>query len=114
MGIKVSVDFDADGISKKLNDVKTSKKLGTFLAQEAERGMEPYVPMRTGALVASARTEHFAVEYTASYAKYPYKGKNMTIRTEMHPLATKEWDKAYAKAKGQELGRAATAFLKGM
>lgn len=112
MGIKVTVDFDAAGIGKKVDDVKTDKKLGLFLAQEAEKGMEPYVPMRTGALVASGSAEPFAVTYTANYATYPYHGNNMTIRTEMHPLATKEWDVAYAKAHGEDLARAATAYLK--
>lgn len=114
MGIKVTFDFDAAGIGKKANKVKTDKRLGLYIAQEAEKGMEPYVPMRTGTLVASGSAEPFAVAYTANYATYPYHGNNMTIRTEMHPLATKEWDKAYAAAHGADLARAATEFIKRM
>lgn len=114
MGIKVTVDFDAAGVSQKVESIKTDPKLGMFLAKEAERGMEPYVPMRTGALVDSSEAEPFAVEYTASYAVYPYRGENMTIRKEQHPLATKEWDRAYASQRGEDLARAATEFIKRM
>lgn len=115
MGARVSsITVDMSGAGRKIDALRSNKRLGEFMASEAQRGMEPYVPMRTGALVASAKSSPFEVEYTASYATYPYHGRNMTIRTEMHPLATKEWDKAYASAHGEELGRAATSFVKGL
>lgn len=115
MGARVSsITVDMAGAVRKVEALKTNKRLGDFMAAEAQRGMEPYVPMRTGALVTSAKSSPFEVEYTASYATYPYHGRNMTIRTEMHPLATREWDKAYAAAHGEELGRAATSFAKGL
>lgn len=113
MGARVSsITVDMSGAGRKVDALKSNKRLGDFMAAEAERGMEPYVPMRTGTLVESAHSRPFEIEYQASYATYPYHGRNMTIRTEMHKLATKEWDRAYADARGGDLGRAATEYLK--
>lgn len=110
----MEVNVDLSDIDKQLDDIATNKKLGQFLASEAEKGMEPYVPFRDGALVGSAKTEPFKVTYDTPYADYVYEGKNMTIKKEKHPLATKEWDKAYAEAHLDELGRAGTRYVRTM
>lgn len=105
---------DMSGAEAKIGRICANRQFGQFLASTAERGMNPYVPFRTGALAASAVPSPFKVTYTASYAKYPFNGKNMTIRTEHHPNATSHWDRAYAIAKGQELGDAGTAYLRSL
>lgn len=110
----MDVNIDLSDIDKQLDDIATNKKLGQFLASEAEKGMEPYVPFRDGALVSSAKADPFKVTYNTQYAKYVYEGKNMAIKTEKHPLATKEWDKAYAEAHLDELGRAGTRYVRAM
>lgn len=115
MGVRVTVDFDAAGVSQKASKIKTDRGLGLFLASEAASGMRQYVPARTETLANSAKTnEPFAVLYDVPYAKYPYEGKNMKIRQEVHPLATSKWDEAYESAHKGDLARAATAYIKRM
>lgn len=53
------------------------------LAERVRAACEPYVPKRTGRLIASARAEGGAVRYTAPYARSVYygvsaSGKEMT------------------------------------
>nr|UVX51788.1 MAG: Minor capsid protein [Bacteriophage sp.] len=106
-----TVTLDLDGVPRKVDRIKTDEDLGLFLATEAMRGMSPYVPFRNGYLDASAKAEPFAVTYNTSYAGRIYHGTSLTFSRERHALATAEWDMAYAAAHGQELARAATAYL---
>lgn len=103
---------DMSGVKAKVQKICTNRKLGVFLASEAQRGMDKYVPMRTGALAHSARIEPFVISYGMKYATYPYHGRNMTFSVDKHPNATSYWDRAYAIADGQRLGDAGTRFLK--
>lgn len=104
--------YNMSGVAAKLDRICTNRKLGAFLAAEAADGMDKYVPMRTGQLVESAEISPFKVTYKAPYAKYPFNGYGMKFRTDKHPLATSHWDRAYAAAEGEKLGRAGTQFLK--
>lgn len=104
---------DMSGAAAKLSRIAKDRGLGQFLASEAQRGMGPFVPFRTGALEASAVATPFKVTYTAEYATYPYHGRG-TIRQEHHPNATSRWDRAYAAAHGQELGDAGTEYVRAM
>lgn len=106
------VTLDLDGISRKVDRIKSDEGLGLFMATEAMRGMSPYVPFRNGYLDASAKAEPFAVMYSTSYAGRIYHGTSLKFSKERHALATAEWDRAYAAAHGQELARAATAYLR--
>lgn len=104
--------YDMSGVAAKVRKISTNKRLGTFLANEAADGMDKYVPMRTGQLASSTRIEPFKVRYTANYARYPFNGYGMKFRTDKHPLATSRWDRAYASAEGERLGRMGTEYLK--
>lgn len=107
-----NVELDLAGVDRKVQRLKNDQGLGLFIATEAMRGMSPYVPFRNGYLDASAQAEPFAVTYDISYADRVYYGTSMEFSKERHPLATAEWDKAYAEAHGEELGRAGTEYLR--
>lgn len=109
--ISVKVKANMSGVASNVSKIASNKALGQFLASEAQRGMDKYVPMRTGALAGSVTVKPFHVIYTAPYAKYPYNGRG-TLSKDKHPNATSHWDRAYAIADGQKLGQAGTRFLK--
>ena len=113
--MSISVKVDMSGVGRKITKICTNKKLGQHLANVAAKGMDKYVPMRTGQLSGSHTEKPFHVIYTAPYAKYPYNGRGMRFTKDHHPNATSHWDKAYAAAGGEEqLAKAGTDFLKGL
>lgn len=105
---KVEVDINSSRIHGRFTD----DGLGQFLANEAAKGMSPYVPFREGYLDASAIPTPFLVTYDKKYARRLFEGEGMRISKERHPNATAHWNKAYASAHGQELARAAQDYLK--
>lgn len=110
MAVKIKVDMK--GVGEKINRIKADEGLGRYLANEALRGMDKYVPARTLQLSKSAQvSKPFHVRYGANYARYPFYGKGH-IHQDVHPLATKRWDRAYAAAHGDELGKAGTEYLR--
>lgn len=110
MGFKA----DMSGVAAKIRKISTNTGLGRFLASEAQSGMDKYVPMRTGQLAHSAKISPFTVEYIAPYARYPFNGYGMKFRKDKHPLATSRWDRSYASADGESLGRMGTEYVKRM
>lgn len=112
MAVKVTVDMS--GVSAKLDRIATDRGLGMFLATEAASGMDQYVPYRDGALSGSATPEPFSVTYGVPYARRLYYGTDLNISRQGHPNATALWDKAYASAKGSDLGQAGTRYVRGM
>lgn len=113
--MSITVKVDMSGVGRKLDKISSNKKLGQLLANEAAKGMDKYVPMRTGALKDFVVPTPFHVRYAAPYAKYVFNGRGMKFRKDHHPNATSHWDKAYVAAGGAEkLGKAGTDFLKGM
>ena len=113
ISIKINVKSETANVASKIKKIASNKALGTFLANEAAKGMDKYVPMRTGALAGSESTSPFKVTYNAPYAVYVYNGRG-TFSTDKHPNATAKWDRAYAIADGSKLGKSGTKFLKGM
>lgn len=112
--IKFKVKANLSKIKKKVRSVKTNKSLGQFLADTAAEGMQQYVPYRFGTLSGSVRATPFKITYYSPYAPYVYYGKGMNFSKIESINATSEWDRAYAIAKGEQLGNAGTDFLKGM
>ena len=107
-----NVKVNMSGVAAKVQRIKTDEGLGRYLANEAMRGMDKYVPARTLQLSKSATvSKPFHVRYGAKYATYPFHGKGK-IHQDVHPLATKEWHKAYAAAHGAELGKVGTEYLR--
>lgn len=112
MAIKVTINMS--GVSAKLDRIATDRGLGMFLATEAASGMDQYVPFRDGALSGSATPEPFSVTYGVPYAAKLYYGTDLNISGQGHTNATALWDKAYKAAKGGDLGRAGTRYVRGM
>ena len=110
----INVTINMSGVSSKLDRIATDRGLGIFLATEAASGMDQYVPFRDGALSASAMPEPFSVTYGVPYAAKLYYGTDLNISRQGHPNATALWDKAYKAAKGGDLARAGTRYVRGM
>ena len=108
---KVTVDIG--GVAAKIAKLHSSSALGTFAASEAMRGMDKYVPARTGVLAGTAFASPWKVTYPQSYAIYPYNGRG-TIRQDMHPNATAHWDEAWFSAEGAAYSKAVEAYISRM
>lgn len=113
MNIKANIKVNMGGVTAKVRSIAKNQQLGQFLANEAARGMDKYVPMRTGALADFTVVTPFHVKYAVPYAKYPYNGRGK-LSKDKHPNATSKWDRAYAIAEGQKLGQAGTRFVKSL
>lgn len=110
MAIKVTVNMSKVG--RKLDSICKNQQLGKFMASEAQRGMDKYVPMRTGALSEFTVVKPFHVLYPVPYAKYVFNGRGMKFSKDKHPNATSHWDRAYAIADGDKLAKSVTRYLK--
>ena len=94
-----------------------------FLANEAKRLMDPYVPADSMVLAQNVSIrvegETGVVEYQSPYAHYyspPHKsstGKKLKYSHFRHPQATSEWDKAMMRARKGDLVRALENYLGG-
>lgn len=110
-----------------------------FLANEAKRLMDPYVPADTMALAQNTRvyveSGNGIVEYMSPYAHYQYKGELYVSSSTgspwslgeykvpagrpinhskfRHPLATSEWDKAMYTARKGDLTAAMQRYVDG-
>lgn len=112
--VDAKIKANMSGISSKLSKVSTDKGLGLFLANEAARGMDKFVPYRTGALSSFTVIKPFSVAYGVPYATYVYHGRGKAFNTNKHPNAQAYWDRAYIAAGGaKQLGEAGTNYLKG-
>ncbi|MBQ9784289.1 MAG: hypothetical protein IJW29_02190 [Clostridia bacterium] len=88
------VKIDMSKVSQKLDQITTNDQLGVFAAEQGARIMEKYVPMDSGQLIASARTdEPWKVTYDTPYARRLYHGKGFNFSKEKHPAAKAYWDK---------------------
>ena len=110
-----------------------------FMANEAKRLMNPYVPADKLMLAQNVsiytEDDQGIVEYRSPYAHYQYKGvlyvssitgsafassgeykvptsKKLEYSKFRHPLATSQWDKAMVTAKGDDLTAAVQSFVK--
>lgn len=128
--MKVEVNFSA--IKEKINHALNDEFTRLAINNEFARMCDPYVPMDEGILAHTVQILKDGIYYPAPYAHYMYigqiygpnipivqggeivgwrspKGKKKTptgrpihYSTERHPLATKEWDKAMMRDRGEE------------
>jgi hypothetical protein len=82
----------------------------TFAAQQWHRLYQPYVPMQTGMLAQQVVITPGQIEHTVPYAHYIYTG-HFRFRKDMHPLATREWDRAAEPTQKPKLIRAMQAYV---
>lgn len=138
--MKVDIDFEwNDSVAKIADRVTGGDRARLFLANEAKRLMDPYVPAHEEVLDQNIRTYvedgEGIVHYMSPYAHYQYKGilyvssitgsawsrgeykvstgKKLKHSTFRHPLATSEWDKAMMTARGEDIAKAMERYLKG-
>lgn len=135
----MKLDFQWNKSKKQLMFEKTGGMKGRkFLANEAKRLMDPYVPAKNLVLAQKVRIttegEHGVVEYNSPYAHYQYEGelyvssvtgspwagsgehkvpagKKLQQDTFRHPLATDHWDEAMMVARKRDLIRAYQNYL---
>lgn len=109
-----------------------------FLANEAKKLMEPYVPAMNLVLTRNVRiyveNGKGIVHYQSPYARYQYEGKVMVSKRPgvkgsakkvlqpeksldytkfRHPLATSHWDKAMMAARRDDLVKAMQNYVEG-
>lgn len=140
-GIKISLEGLnlrklSNGISALLDDATMTEIHNLFA-----KTIEPWVPFREGVLAQSVEVTAEHVRYPGPYAHYVYTGeiygpnipimqdgvvvgwfsppgqkkeptgRAMTYNTELHPLASKEWDKAAMEVKLDEFQRGVKEIL---
>lgn len=97
-----------------VNRICKSDKVGLFLANTCERYMNDFVPMDSGALAQNVTIEPFKVIYNSVYARKQFYGTGFNFSHEKHALATARWDMACSSAKGQQIAKELTEYLKRM
>ena len=136
MGKKMTVDFEWLKDSKRIiKETTGGDKAQLFLANEARRLMQPYVPELNHILIKDVRTYvengKGVVHYLVPYARFQWGGKVMvssitgspwskgeakvmTTRDLNYnkPNATAHWDKAMLTARRADLARALQNFIK--
>ncbi len=104
-------------LGKVVEDATGGDATALFMANEAQRLMDPYVPMETGMLADNVDTyvERGAgkVHYRSPYAHYQYNGEGFNFSHEKHPKATAKWDAAMKSERGKDLVAAVQNFVKG-
>lgn len=114
----MSVTCEFSGAYAKIEALKTNDTLGQRLAEEAMRGMDDYVPMRTGDLANTAVATPFEVEYPMPYAVHVYYGTHYigqgNLKRDKHPLASLRWNEPYMTAHSNDLASAGTEIVRGL
>lgn len=99
------------------NGAKTIKRIlgddvKTYANTRLHAYCSPYVPMDTGYLDQTVDITADYVHYKAPYAHRIWEGRGMNFSKDQHPLATSHWEQAMAKAKGDQLAKDVTNYLK--
>lgn len=108
MAVRVTIE------SMDLAAIRRALDMGTDatrrrLALAAGRGMDKYVPMRTGQLVGSATTGIGEVTYKGVNRGFDYgsfvfdPSRPIHIHHDRHPQATTRWDQAYERSGAKEV-----------
>lgn len=84
------------------------------LAVAAGRGMNPYVPMRTGQLMGSAQPGVGVVAYNTDYVTYVFDPhRPIRIHKDKHPKATSRWDRKYSDDGAKEVCEEVLRIVRG-
>lgn len=132
------VDFEWNKQPDQIVKERINSNTQLFMANEAKRFMDPYVPANNLVLAQSVSLyvegDTGVIEYRSPYAHYQYKGelyvssktgspwarngehkvptgKSLKHKTFRHPLATSEWDKAMSKARMKDLEQSMQNYI---
>ena len=87
-----------------------------FMANEARRLMDKYVPMETGQLAGNVELEtkgnKAIIRYYSPYAHRLFYGKGFNFSKEKHTLATARWDEAMLVVHRDALVKAVQAYIR--
>lgn len=110
-----TITVHPERLQRAVREIARDKGLGAFMASEAARGMDPYVPYRDGGLSESADTSRpFRVTYSTPYAGRVYEGRGMKIHQDKHPKATRKWDKKWWKEHGDDFCSSVGRYIERM
>lgn len=140
--ITTQVIINEESLENKLNKLIQDKATMTEVHSLFAQMCNPYVPMDEGVLSQTLEITDKSVRYNVPYAHYQYigevygpnipiiedgvivgwfsppgqpktpTGRPIEYNTEKHPLATKEWDKAMIRDRGDEFKARVTEILK--
>ena len=107
IGVTVSkINIDVQHLVSKVRD----DRLWLYAAQSWHRLYHKYVPYRTGTLADTVTITPGEIHHTVVYARYQYNG-NFAFRRDLHPLASREWDKAAEPAEKPKLIAEIQAYI---
>ena len=94
-----NVKIEVNSVLKDIQNVVNDDWTRTLIHAQLAQTVYPYVPYDTGYLSeGSVEVEADGVYYTAFYAWRQYYGEDFKHNTEVHPLATAQWDKVAMQA----------------
>lgn len=102
--LKINVSIDSKGLDKYKNMFDLGGPMQTYLDNLIIKGIEPYVPMDTGATMQSAKSSHKPGEgkitWSTPYARALWHGKtiggkDMQFNTNQNRLAGPRWTERY-------------------
>lgn len=108
--MKIIVESEINIDASKYVDKLHSDALGKFAAVTWHKLYSPYVPFDTGKLQNTVQIDAWQITHVVPYARYVYNG-HFNFRKHMHPLATREWDKAAEPSKKPDLENAMQAYI---
>lgn len=100
MGMSITITSDID-IPRHMSQVD-GDAFWAFAASQWHLLYSQFVPMQTGNLMEQVTITPKQIEHTSPYATPQYIG-NFNHRTDLHPLASKEWDKAAIPTQREKL-----------
>ena len=110
MRLEVQSNLDIPAYIRAVKDPKMWK----FAASVWRRLVEPYVPMQTGTLKDTVDVNGSAgqgeIVYKVPYAHYQYEGQ-FNHRKDMHPKASRQWDKAALPTEQPKLIRSLQKYI---
>lgn len=105
MSVDIKVDFNYPKILQKV----TGHELGTFVATEWKKLINPYTPYDTGRTQNTAEISPWHIRYNpvdpekgTHYAQKIYYGENIKFKKIHNPYATHHWDRAAEQAGQKE------------
>ena len=104
-------------VSKVAGDATGGDTTLLFMANEAQRLMDPYVPATQAQVLADnvevgVKNGVGQVHYKVPYARYQFYGQGFNWSKEVHPKATGRWDLAMKSERGADLVKAVQNFIK--
>jgi len=92
-----------------------NKSMWLFAANEYYRKMQPYIPYRNGDLsrnvTITANKDTGYIQHDMYYSGYVYKG-DFNFRKDVHPLASRQWDKTAEPAIKPDVINSIEAYMK--